>query len=155
MKKILFISVFNLLLVSTVFSVDIQRLTFTDMRSDGTIIGSVTVNAVFLGWSQQEVTREGNFRVIRERVYLANGSEWSPWELVTREPAPVLTLRQEFDMLLREYNLFPRASIRIRHASGGQAVKIMDIPSGRSSPIWWRDDGRAFFAFCRVYAIIP
>ena len=49
MKKKMFAVLFlSLCITAGLFAQQIQRLTFTDMRSDGTIIGTVTVNAFFM-----------------------------------------------------------------------------------------------------------
>ena len=51
MKKKIFITlVLSVNITISVFAQQTQRLTFTDMRADGTIIGTVTVNAVYTVW---------------------------------------------------------------------------------------------------------
>jgi hypothetical protein len=151
-KKIVFFSILAIGLASGLFAQEIQRLTFTDMRSDGTIIGTVTVNAIFLTWKQHNISLENGMQITYGREYIKG--EWTPWELMQREPAYVLTLRQIYDGLLRQYNITPRASVRL-YFQGIQFIRIMTIPSGRSSPMWWSDDGRSFNIMFETWAIIP
>jgi hypothetical protein len=156
MKKRLVITL--VLIVSSMtgaFAQQTQRLTFTDMRSDGTIIGDVTVNAVFMGWTQQRISIENGMTVTRESVNIYGSNEWSPWEIMRREPPLGPTLRQEYDMILRQYNRTPRAAVRIHLQGGVQAVRIATIPNNASSPMWWSEDGRSFNILNEVWAIVP
>ena len=153
MKKIFLTLIIGLNIVFVGFSQEIQKLTFLDMRSNGTIIGNVTVNAVFMFWSQQRVSIENGMQIRRESLNI-NG-EWSPWEIMGREPAIVPTIRQAYDLTMQEYNRYPRAAVRINMQEGIQAVRIMSIPYNRSSPLWWSDDGKSFNIFCEVWAIMP
>jgi len=155
MKKVLFVTlVLSVTLTAGVFAQEIERLTFTERRSDGTIVGNVTVNAIFMGWSQQRVTIENGMQIIRESVNILGSNEWSPWEIMQRAPAHVPTLRQMYDLLLGEYNRYPRSAVRL-HMQGIQAVRIMTIRSGSSSPMWWSDDGKSFNALYEFWAIMP
>ena len=151
-KKIFITLILSICFTFGIYAQQIERLTFTDMRSDGTIIGNVTVNAVFMAWTQQRTSIENGMQVLYERVHLPN-DKWSDWELQGREPAR-FTLRQTYDVLLRQYNITPRASVRL-HTQGLQAVRIMTIPDGRGSPMWWSDDGRSFNVMYEFWAIIP
>ena len=135
------------------FAQQIEKLTFTDRRSDGTIVGSVTVNAIHAGWSLQEVSLENNLQVIYESFNLTG--EWSDWQLVGKSPAPVSTILQLYNIVLGEYNRYPRSSVRVNIGNGLQAVRIASIPKGRSSPMWWNDDGRSFFTFYEFWTIVP
>lgn len=135
------------------FAQQTEKLTFVDRRSDGTIIGPVTVNAIFISWNMQKVSIENNLQVIRESVY--NNNTWSDWQIVGREPARVSSIRQLYDIILGEYNRYPRSATRLNMQNGIQAVRLMSIPTGRSSPMWWNDDGRSFNVMYEFWAIIP
>jgi len=151
-KKVFFTLILSLSIILGISAQQIERLTFTDMRSDGTIIGNVTVNAVFMAWTQQRVSVENGMQVLRERVHLPN-DRWADWEVMERSPAR-LTISQTYDVLLRQFNRTPRASVRL-HTQGIQAVRIMTIPDGRGSPLWWSEDGRSFNVMYEFWAIIP
>ena len=135
------------------YAFEIERLTFLDARPDGSIIGTVTVNAVFMGYSQQRISIEGNQQIIHESVLQPNG-QWTDWQIMERAPAR-LTLRQMYDHMVMDYSRYPRMSRRIQAQGGFQAVRIASIPTGRSSPIWWSDDGRSFNVFYEFWAILP
>jgi len=158
MKKksmaLVIIIIISLLFVNLIFAQEIERLTFTDMRSDGTIIGTVTVNAIFITWTQQRFFIENGMQVTRESVYLVDLDDWSPWEIVDRRPSYALTLMQIYNMGQSQYNRAPRGATRI-HTQGVQAVRIMVIPEGRSSPLWWTEDGMSYNILYEVWAILP
>ena len=135
------------------YAYEMEYLTFTEMRPDGRIIGDVTVVAIFMGWTQQRISMENGFEVTNERTY-AN-DKWSDWQFMRRQPASVPTLRQLYEIFLRQYSDYPRASMRINSHSGLQAVRIMTRRSGGSSPMWWSDDGRSFNILFEVWAIVP
>lgn len=153
MRKILFVTlVLSVYLSINGFSQEIQRLTFTDRRADGVIIGNVTVNAVFMAWTQQRVSIENGMQVINERVYI-NGA-WQAWELMGREPSHVSTIRQHYDIIMAEYQRYPRGAVRL-YKQGIQGIRIMAIPDGRSSPLWWSEDGRSYNVMYEFWAIAP
>jgi hypothetical protein len=56
--------------------------------------------------------------------------------------------------MLSVYNMYPRVGVRL-HMPGGQAVRIATIPNGRSSPMWWSEDGRSFNVLYEFWAIMP
>jgi hypothetical protein len=154
MKKIVFtVLVLTIGINCGIFAQEIQRLTFEDRRSDGVIVGTVTVNAVFLAWSQQRVSIENNLQVYRERGS-QDGIVWSDWQVMSREPTHVPTLRQLYDVLLGEYNRHPRSAVRL-NMQGRQAVRIPTIPEGRSSPFWWTEDGKSFNILYEFWVIMP
>ncbi|MDR0473568.1 MAG: hypothetical protein LBH43_07860 [Treponema sp.] len=154
MKKRIFTVLVLVASINCVISAqEIERLTFTERRSDGTIVGNVTVNAVFMGWSQQRVTIENGMQITQESFNIRGSNEWSPWEIMQRAPAYMPTLRQMYDLLLGEYNRHPRSAIRL-HMQGIQGVRIMTIRSGSSSPMWWSDDGKSFNVLYEFWAII-
>jgi hypothetical protein len=123
------------------------------MRSDGTIIGTVTVNAIFLAYSQHRISIENTFQVTHSSTYV--NDVWSNWELVDRQPLQVPTLRLLYDVVLREYNKNPRSSVRLHYQDGVQLVRIATIPNGKSSPMWWSEDGRSINIFYENWMIIP
>jgi len=157
-KKIVFLLVLSLCFTFKIFSQQIERLTFTELGLDGKIIGTVTVNAVFLGWNQQRISIENGFQVIRESVCLAEWADkkrWSDWELVGREPSRVSTIRQLYDIALSGYIKHPRAAIRMYYDGGFQAIRLMTIPNGQASPVWWSEDGKSFYVFYEAWIIVP
>jgi hypothetical protein len=136
-----------------ILSQEIERLTFFELKPDGTIVGTVTVDAIFVGWEQHKISHEGGFQVTRISTNFTG--EWSPWELGRREPANASSIRQLHDVLLRELTRNPRSSVRIQHRSGIQVVRIAIIRSGSSSQRWWSEDGRSFNILYEVWAIGP
>ena len=134
-----------------VFAQQVQRVTYTEMRPDGTVGRTVTVDAVFIDWLQQRFTLEGNFLVVHSTIRPVDG-EWSAWELSSRQPTST-TLRHLFDEAVRHHSSHPRSSL-IFPIRGTQTIRIRTTPDGHSSPMWWRNDGRAFYIFFRRYAIL-
>jgi len=151
-KKLMVLLILLLTISVNTFAQKIERLTFSEMRADGTIIGTVTVNAIFMTWTQQRITIENGMQVFRESVYINN--EWTPFEIAGREPPQLPTIRQVYNLMLQHYSNYPRSSRRV-NISGVQAVRIMTIPSNKSSPIWWSDDGKSFNIFYEVWGIVP
>jgi len=154
MKKYLFIFVLMLMPVLFIYSQNVERLTFTELRPDGTLIGNVTVNAVFIGWSQQNVSLEGNLLVIYERYYQKGSSDWSDWKLSSKQPSLIPSLRALYDTTLNIYINQPRGAIRA-NLNNVQVVRIMTIPNGNSSPCWWSNDGRSYNVMYENWAIKP
>lgn len=152
MKKCFLLGFFCLMSASALFSQEVRRITYTEMRPDGTIGRTVTVDAVFLGWRQERFTLEGNLLVTHSTIRLVGSDEWTAWELAGRQPAGT-TLRHMFDEGLRQHSLHPRSSM-IFPMSGVQTIRIRTTPDGRPSPMWWRDDGRAFYIFNRLYMLL-
>ena len=144
----------SILVSGRLLSQEIEKLTFVERRSDGPIIGTVTVDAIFAYYSMHNVFLDGNFQVVLESVRLQDG-QWSEWEVMERSPARILSLSLIYDILLREYNMAPRSTVRRAFQYGFQTVRIMTIPSGRSSPMWWSEDGRSFNIFFEFWAIAP
>ena len=145
---------------SEAFAQELQRLTFTE-RTLGTPHVNVTVYAIFIGWSQQRFTIDGNFLVVHERFHPLEfivehfgHAGWGPWEFISRSP-PNGTLSQYFTFISRLHDTFPRGASRTYRGSAMYEVGIRATPTGRASPIWWRDDGRAFYVFHRRYMIVP
>lgn len=136
-----------------IFAQEVERLTFTEFRSDGILIGNVTVNAIFLLWTQQNVSYEGDLVVTYEK-FSTNGSDWSDWELLSKQPALMSSLSLLYNFLLRKYNEYPRGAIRI-YFDNGQAVRIHTIPVGHTSPYWWSKDGRSYNVMYKFYVILP
>ena len=154
-KKNILVLVFLMGITLGSYAFEIERLTFLDSRPDGSIIGTVTVNAVFMAYSQQRISIEGNQQIIRESVLQPNG-QWTDWQVMERAPQiGNLSLRQIYDNYVLAYSRHPRMSRRIQMQEGLQAVRILSIPTGRSSPIWWSDDGRSFNVYYEFWAILP
>jgi len=153
MKKYSLLGIFSLISIS-LFSQQTERITYQELRADGTYVRDITVNAIFMGWGQRELSLDGNFLVTYECTRLINEYEWSDWHLVGRQPAFYSTLRGNYDNLLRQYSQYPRFGIKIYY-NGYEILVMASIPNGNSSPIWWRDDGRAFFIFQKMYLIVP
>ena len=144
-----------LLLISALssFPQEIQRITYMDIGADGTQRIPRTVNAVFAGWTTQEIRQENNFRVVYMSARLVGG-EWTDWELAERRPMHG-TLAQQFDALLRDYTEIPNAG-SIRQVHGGYSIlQMMAIPTGSTRPIGWNTDGNSFWVFYRMYYIVP
>jgi len=129
----------------------LERLTYEELKTDGTIGRTVTVEAYFLGWEQRETSMEGNYIVTYSCGRPYNG-EWSDWEFSERIPAMLLTLIQYYNTIQREYNLHPKSGMKY-YLNGMETVKIWAIPSGKASPFWWAENGKSFFSFYKFYAI--
>jgi len=154
MKKYFLLGIFSLKLIVSLFAQQSERITYQELRADGTYVRDITVNAIFMGWAQRQFSLDGNFLVTYECTRLTNEDKWSDWHLVGREPALSLTLRGYYDNLLRQYSRYPRVGIKIYY-NGYEILVMASIPNGRSFPIWWRDDGRAIFLFQKMYLIAP
>jgi len=154
MKKYFFIFVLMLMPVLFIYTQNVERLTFTELRPDGTPIGNVTVNAVLIGWSQQNIYLEGNLLVIYESYCQKGSSDWSDWRLMSKQPSLILSLRALYDTTINLYIKQPRGGIRI-NLNNVQVVRIMKIPDRNSSPCWWSNDGRSYNVFYENWAIIP
>jgi len=156
-KKIVFLLALSLCFTFEIFSQQKQKLTFTDLREDGSIIGTVTVNAVFFSWNQQRISIENGLLVTRERVYLAEWGKdgvWSDWELMAKQPSQGYSISRFFYAAQDLYIKHPRGVMRM-YFNGYQAIRLMTIPNGYTSPIWWGEDGNSFYAFYKSYVIIP
>jgi len=154
MKKRFFtVLVLSVSITIGVFAQKTQRLTFMEQKPGGTYGGTVTVNAFLLGWQQQQAFIENGMLVQHVSSKLIDG-EWSPWELLGREPSPVPTIRLMYDIVIQEYNRNPRAAT-IFNYYGQQIVKKLATPNNKSSPFWWNDDGRSFFNFYELWVIVP
>lgn len=151
-KKIFMVLILIISINSGIFAQQTERLTFTEISSDGTIIGTVTVNAAFAGFLQKWVSIENNMQVVRESAYTNANGVWSDWGPKKKEPAILPTIRQIFDSILRDYHRYPRGAVRW-YLKGIPFVNIMTIPDGRISPLWWNDDGKSFFIMYEVWAI--
>jgi len=138
-----------------VYAQKTEKLTFTELRPDGTLIGNVTVNAVFLGWSQQNVSLEGNLLVLYERYYTKNSSDWTDWGLSSKQPRlEPLSLSEIYYIRLKAYSVRPREAIR-GYIDNVQVVRILTIPDRQSSPYSWSKDGMSFYVMYELWAIIP
>ena len=153
-KKLLMVILLTFSFTGGVYAQKTEKLSFTEFRSDGTLIGNVTVNAIFIGWSQQNVSQEGDFTIINESVCLKGSSDWSKWELMSKQPSLLPSLRAIYDFMLREYNVRPRGAIRA-YIENGQMVRILTIPNGHTSPYWWSKDGRSYNVMYEIWAIMP
>ena len=144
--------------VLNLFSQNVERITYLDLGPTGSQRVTKTVNAVFVGWGQTEVRREGNFMATYRAVRFVNTKstdfsvgEWSDFELVERRPMRG-TLSQFYDGLLRDYTLFPNAG-EIINAKGGRVLSMFDIPLGNSTPFGWNRDGNSFWYISKFYII--
>jgi len=68
------------------------------------------------------------------------GGEWVGWELAGRIPAR-FSLIGYINHFQREFNARPRMSTPI-HQGGMEIIRMLTIPDGRSSSIWWSQGGR-------------
>ena len=151
-KGLLIIVLFVFISVALLFAQQVERITFTELRTDGSVGRTRTVDAVLVGWIQEEHSMQGNFKVTYQTSRLVDG-EWTDWELSERQPMSI-SLRQQFDMLQRAYNthtnigmIFPMGSVN--------GLKMAAIPTGRSSPFWWSNNGNSIMALYKVYAVRP
>jgi len=150
-KKVFTALVLGVILTRGIFAQQLERLTYEEFKTDGTYGRTVTVEAVFLGWLQQEIFMEGNYTVIYQCFCPYNG-KWSDWELAGREPAIVPTLRQAYNLLQEQYMLHPRAGMKF-YMNGLEGIKISSIPDLHASPIWWSESGRSYYMFFKLYLI--
>jgi len=154
-KKIFTALVLVVILTRGIYAQQIERLTYLEVKSDGTAGRTVTVKASFLGWEQHNIFMEGNYEVsyLRTRKFMGNG-EWSGWEFAGKQPAMLLNLNQKYWTLQREYNRYPNAGVKFHYANGIEVLRILAIADGKSSPFWWAENGQSFFIFFKIYLII-
>jgi len=152
-KKIFTALVLVVILTRGIFAQQIERLTYEEFKTDGTYGRTVTVEALFLGWLQQEIFMEGNYTVTYQCMRLYDG-EWLDWEFAGRLPAMVPTLMQAYNLLQQQYNLHPRAGMKF-NVYGWEGIKIAAIPDRHASPLWWSENGRSFYMFFKLYIIKP
>jgi len=150
-RKYLLLFLFGGIAINTVFAQQLERITYEEMRSDNSFGRTVTVDAYFLGWSQQEVFLEDGTQVIYESFCPVNG-EWSDWELLGRMPTFAPTLRLAFDWTQRDYNSHPKAA-KILYFNGMQTIRLLSIPNKQTSPIWWSQSGKSFYIFYKIYVL--
>jgi len=151
-KKIFAAFILAINIVSGMFAQEIQRLTFMEKDPGGTM-RTVTVNAVFAGYQMNSLRLEGNLLVTRQRFFLKDDNQWSDWGIAEREPARI-SLPEIYDGLHAVYRRYPRLAARVNLGDGVQSVNIADIPIGRSSPIWWGEDGRSIYIHRQVWVIV-
>ena len=153
MNKIIITALVLLVSINSgIFAQNFQRVTYTELRADGSYVGTRTVEAVLLGWSQQRITIEGNYIVTYQAFCPVDGN-WSNWELSERQPAR-FTLNQIYDSFRETYSRYPNMGT-IFNINSNKALYIFDIPSGKSVPYWWDTDGRSVCTFRKVYGIKP
>ena len=152
MRKYFLLGIFSLISIS-LFAQQTERITYQELRANGTY-RDITVNAIFMGWAHREFSLDGNFLVTYQCDRLTNEDKWSDWRLVERQPSPYSTLRGYYDFLIRSYFQYPRLGIK-SYYNEYEILAMPSIPNGRSSPIWWREDGRAIFLFQKMYLIVP
>jgi hypothetical protein len=153
MKRECFTSLFLFIVaVMGLFGQNFERVTYIELKPDGTYVGTRTVEAALLGWSQQQFTIEGNFIVTYSTLCLVGGN-WSNWELAERQPARY-SLNDIYDSFIETYSRYPNMGT-IYNINNNRVLYIFDIPSGNSRPFWWSTDGRSIFTFRKVYGIKP
>ena len=138
----------------TLFAQQTERITYEEVRSDGTFGRTVTVNAIFFGWAQRQVYYEGDLQVTYQTSCLFNSDKWTDWELAGRRPALTFTLQDYYQARQIGYNLHPRAGIKY-FVKGREVVMILSIPNGKGSPIWWDKSGNSVHLFYEIYVIEP
>jgi hypothetical protein len=154
-KKLLIVLLLIFSFTGGVYAQKLEKLSFTEYRSDGTLIGNVTVNAIFIGWSQQNISLEGNLLVIYERYCTKGSSDWTDWELTSKQPRLTpLSLSEIYNIRLRAFSVRPREAIR-SYIDNVQVVRIPTIPNRQSSPYSWSKDGMSFNVMYEIWAIIP
>jgi len=152
-KKIFIVMIMLEIFTNGIYAQQWEKLTYEELKTDGTYGRIVTVDAIFLGYVQHEIFLEGNLQVTYECWCPVKG-EWSDWILLGKQPARTLTITQTYDLLQSEYNRHPKAGIK-SYMNGIEVITIMAIPNGRSSPIWWETNGESIFTFHKIYAIKP
>lgn len=148
-RKLLLGLFFMVTSVMFLYSQDWERVTYLEIRSDGSRGNTRTVDAMFFASIQMEIVLEGNNLAIYQSVNY-NG-EWSDWELTQRQPMRG-TIREHHDAFRRDYELYPNWGT-VFQWGGVNVLRMLDIPRGKSSPIWWSTTGNSYFAFYKVYII--
>jgi len=151
-KKVFTALVLAVIFTRGIFAQQLERLTYEELKTDGTIGRTVTVEAYFLAWQQHEIFMEGNFLVTYSYMRLYNG-DWGDRHFAQREPAMVPTLREQYTTLQQVYNLHPKMGMKLYLDNGLEVIRMLAIPTGHSSPFWWAETGRSFFTFFKLYAI--
>jgi len=134
------------------YSQNVERITFTDIGADGSQRITRKVNAVFCGWFQQEMKREGNLMAIY-RTFKLFDNEWSDWELVERQPMRGTTISDWYYDFARLYTLFPNLGSIAPLGEGINVLRIVSTPIGQTKPFWWNTDGNSFFVFYKLYVV--
>ena len=153
-KKLVLALVLMVSVVGGIFAQQTERITIAELGPLGGVLRTMTVNAVRLTSGQQNLSLEGNFEVIYESTLDPNTGKWSDWEHMGRSPARFLTLRQYYDALQTDYLIFPNGT-RFLYYNGLQTFRLSTIPNGKSSPIWWDEDGRSINMYFTWYVIVP
>jgi len=152
-RRYLLLFLFGGMVINAVFAQQLERITYEEMRSDNSFGRTVTVDAYFLGWSQQEVFWEDGIQAVYECFCPIDG-EWSDWELMGKMPAIAPTLRLAFDWIQRDYNAHPKGA-KIMYLNGTQSIRLLSIPDRQTSPIWWSKTGKSFYMFYKIYLLNP
>ena len=150
----------GLILIAVIFTVsmslfaqEIERVTFQEVNPNGRSSRDVTVNAIHMGWEQQRITIEGNLQ-ITYRSWNILDQGWTEWEIVQRSPALTTNISEQYQAVLEVFYSYPRAGLRI-FSDGIEIIRMWHPPNGKPFPIWWAEDGRSYYAFFKLYAIVP
>ena len=153
-KKYLLTLLLNIFVVSGINAQQTERITITELGPLGGALRTITVNAVRITSGQQNFSLEDNFEVIYESTLDPNTGKWSDWVQTSKSPARFLTLRQYYDALQTDFLAFPNGT-RFLYMDGLQTFRLATIPRGKSSPIWWDEDGRSINYYFTWYVIVP
>jgi len=151
-KKIIFLINF-LLLIYFSHAQEIERITFQELRADGRYLRDITVNAIHIGWQQQNLSLEGNFQITYDTSNIFDQG-WTEWRLAQRSPALITNIGELYRATLQAFSDYPRAG-RIALVDGFEIIRMFSTPNRRTSPIWWAEDGKSFNVFFSLYAIVP
>ena len=153
-KKLLLVFLFLFSVVGLISAQQIERKTITELGPLGGALRTITVDVIRISSGQQNISLEGNFQVIYEATLDPNTGRWTDWQLIGREPARFLTLRQYYEALQIDFLTFPNGT-RFIQWEGLQVFRLSEIPRGRTSPIWWAEDGRSINNYFSWYIIVP
>jgi hypothetical protein len=121
---------------------EVKRITITELSPLGEPLRTITVNAIYVSTGRISLSLEGGFEVMRESTFDQQSGRWSNWQVISRSPANFSDIRTYFNQLHREIIAIPNGT-RFFHVNGFRMFRIATIPIGRSSAIWWSDDGRS------------
>jgi len=151
MKKIFIFYCLFIFSSIILYSQNVERITYVDIGPTGSQRNTRTVNVIFVGWLQRMIKQEGNLITFYDSFCFVDG-EWSDWELNSRSPMQT-TLFQYYEIAVSSYALVPNQGDIIQ-GRGFDFIQMPAIPQGQTRPFWWAKDGKSFFAFYKLYAVV-